>query len=67
MDVEVDTVTTSPSGIRLGGVLKYRPGGPIRFVEVYVPWEMLTWEFILECARRYEMLRAAEPEGDPLF
>lgn len=40
MKVIVDSILPSSEGLRLGTVIHYQEGGPVRFVEVLIPWAM---------------------------
>lgn len=71
LQVTVDKVSPSPEGLRCGCVVRYGEGGPVRFVEVWLPYA------VLDKATRAEMLVAfdkavdawldAEPDQQSLF
>lgn len=42
LTISVDSISPSRSGLRLGGVLRYGEHGPVRFVEVVVPWPLFS-------------------------
>ena len=40
MQVTVDSLAPSLEGLRLGTVVRYSEGGPVRFVDVLLPWAL---------------------------
>lgn len=44
IQVEVDKASASPDGLRCGCVVRYGEGGPVRFVEVFLPYAVLDRE-----------------------
>jgi len=67
MRVTIDKLVPTPSGLRLGSVIRYGEGGPVRFVDAEVPWELFTWEVLQACYDRVNKVLDAEQTQDPLF
>jgi hypothetical protein len=67
MRVTVDKLVPSPSGLRLGCVVRYGEGGPVRFVDAEIPWELWTYEVLAQIYKRVDQVLDAEPAEDPLF
>jgi hypothetical protein len=65
--VEVDSLTPSLSGIRLGMVVRYGEGGPVRFVEGLLPWSLLSRDVHVAMGKHFDSLLDVEPQDDPLF
>jgi len=67
MRITVDQLVPTPSGLRLGTVVRYSEGGPVRFVDAELPWELITPEVL---AAIYDWLNKTldrAPAEDPLF
>jgi hypothetical protein len=67
MRVTVDKLVPTPSGLRMGCVVRYGEGGPVRFVDAELPWELLTAEVLAAGYAALNRALDAEPKDDPLF
>lgn len=67
MRVTVDKMIPSPSGIRLGCVVRYGEGGPVRFVDAEIPWSLITAEVLAACYDHLNKTLDREPVEEPLF
>jgi hypothetical protein len=67
MKMNVDAVVPTPSGLRLGCVIRYGDGGPVRFLDATVDWSVFTLEVQQACVAAFDRMLDAEPEDEPLF
>lgn len=71
LEVTVDKITTSPSGLRLGLVIRYGKDGPVRFAQGVIPWTAFGHVDRAEILRRFDRMvgdaLAGEPADEPLF
>ena len=76
LEVEINQITTSPSSLRFGCVVRYGDGGPVRFVSAAVDDDVLDLETIRDLldwlARLAKKIVDAEHQArdqgtDPLF
>lgn len=67
MRVTVDTATTSPKGLVLGGKIEYSDDGPIRFVTIVVPWVSFTTETRADLLAGFNRMRLDALESDSLY
>lgn len=66
MRVTVDKMIPSPSGMRLGCVVRYGEGGPVRFVDAELPWSLITAEVLAAIYDHLNRTLDREPD-DSLF
>jgi hypothetical protein len=67
MRVTIDKLVPTPTGLRLGSVIRYSDDGPVRFVDAELPYDLFTPEVL---AALYDALNKAldrEPADEPLF
>lgn len=76
MEVEINQVSTSPTSLRFGCVVRYGDNGPVRFASVVLHEDLLTIDDLKDvmswCARQAARLvederRARDHGTDPLF
>jgi hypothetical protein len=67
MRVTVDKLLPTPSGLRMGCVVRYGEGGPVRFVDAELPWELITAEVLAAIYDHLNKTLDAEPLDEPLF
>lgn len=64
IEITVDTAVPSPSGLRLGCRIEYGRGGAVRFVQVLVPWSVVTYQVLQESVELYDR-RGWEAQPSP--
>jgi len=67
MKVVIDSLVVTPNGLVCGSVVHYGEGGPVRFVQAELPFELFTPDVL---AGLYDALNKAldrEPADQPLF
>jgi hypothetical protein len=67
MKVVVDQLVATPKGLVCGTVVHYGDGGPVRFVQAELPFELFTPDVL---AALYDALNKAldrEPKEESLF
>lgn len=71
IEVSVDKIAPSPSGLRLGCVIRYGKDGPVRFAQAVIPWAAFGRETRAELLAVFNRMvadtMAEEPAEDPLF
>jgi hypothetical protein len=68
IQVTVDTILPTRSGLRLGCTLHWGADGPVRFVQVIAPWDLWNYHTRQEILKQFDRLSAdSEVDMDPLF
>jgi len=67
MEVTVDQIAFSDVGLRLGCVVTYGDGGPVRFVPATLRWELFDAETRGELLVQFNRLASRHLEEEPLF
>lgn len=65
--VEVDQIAPSDHGLALGLVVRYGDGGPVRFVQAYVPVDLFDRECRAALLDQWDKMVARHIEQEPLF
>jgi hypothetical protein len=65
--IEVDQITPSLSGLRLGCVVRYGDEGPVRFCEAQIPWRVFTKDVRRELLSRFNAMVEQTISEEPLF
>lgn len=69
--VTVDKIHPTPSGLRCGSVIRYGADGPVRFVEVFLPYAAFDKDtraaLLVAFDKAVDAWMDAEPADTPLF
>lgn len=65
--VEVDKISPSDHGLALGLVVRYGEGGPVRFVQAYVPIDLFDAECRAALLVQWNRLVSSHFAEEPLF
>lgn len=64
IEITVDTASPSPSGLVVGCRVEYGKGGAIRFVQMRIPWSVLTYELLQQSMKHWDR-EAVDTQHDP--
>jgi len=64
MRATADQISPSPSGLRCGVRLEYSQDGPVRFLELLLPWHLFSDHVRIGVMRAFDALIAAEFDRD---
>jgi hypothetical protein len=67
MTIEVDQISPSPSGLRVGCVVHYSKDGPVRFVGALIPWHAFGKDVRQEMLAVFNKIRDDFLDSEPLF
>lgn len=67
MQVVVDQIVPTSKAVFLSTVIRYADGGPVRFLQVELPWELFTTEVRTELLHAFNRLRDSYLDDEPLF
>lgn len=67
MRVVVDTLVPEPKALVCGSVVHYQEGGPVRFVQIEIPWDLFTWGVLAAIYEQVNQVMDTEPLDDTLF
>lgn len=67
IQVEIDKTAPSPSGLVLGCVVRFGKGGPVRFVQVSLPWSTISEDSRRAAVAAFNQRLDTTPEDQPLF
>lgn len=67
MEVKIDTIVPTPSSLRLGGVIYGPDRAWMRFVQVDLPWALMTMEVRQKIVEYAEAYREDLAIDDPMF
>jgi len=67
MEIKVDKIVPTPSGLRLGCVAHYSKDGPVRFVDVHLDYDLFDGEVVFAIGKALDRALDREPAEDPLF
>jgi len=70
MEVEINQISTYPTSLRFGLVVRYSDQGPVRFASAYVNEDVLSPEVCRDlldwCVRALNRALDSEPADEPL-
>jgi len=64
IEVTVDTILPTRSGLRLGCTLRYGKNGPVKFVQVTAPWSLWNYHTRQETLKQWDRLADEAFTGD---
>lgn len=67
ISVEIDKLLPSEHGVAVGCIIRYGDGGPVRFVQGYIPVDLFDAECRLALLKMWDEMLIREPEDDPLW
>lgn len=71
LEVEIDRIVPSPSGLRFGLIVRYGKDGPVRFAAATLPWRAFTSDVRVEMLDRFNRMvddtLAEEPDEQPML
>jgi len=67
IEIAVDTILPTPSGLRCGMTVHYSKDGPVRFVEATIPWKAFGRDTRAEMLKVFNRIRDEVMDTEPLF
>lgn len=67
ISVEVDQISPTKDGLRLGCVVRYGEGGPVRFVEAFLPYDVIDKPARASLIEAFNAAQVEWLDSEPLF